>query len=1046
MTADCYKNESIRDSFINGLTSNAIRQRLLENVTLDLQTAYDQARSLDIAQKSSDVYTVSEPYSPASAVPPVAAVQSTSDSESPEVAATQTRCYFCGNPRHPRRNCPARDVTCLKCSKTGHFAKVCNSLTASSRQPQQRSTTAAITLASITTNKPFRVSADVTVNRSISANALIDSGSTAKSFISSKLAQSLQLTILPENTIVRLAASSVSAKVEGYAIIEIQLQERLYQNVRVSVMKNLCTYLILGTDFQARHDKIIIDYGGTEPQLTFCALTTLNIDPPRLFENLSPDCKTVATKSRRHSRVDKMFIADEIESLLEKGVIEPSNSPWRAQVLVVSGCEKRRLVIYYSQTINRFTLLDAYPLPKIDEMVNEIAQYSVISTLDLRSAYHQVPLNDSDKEFTAFEAGGKLYQFYRMPFGVTNGVACLQRIMDKIIDDNKLKGTFAYLDNVTIGGKDQEEHDANLSKFLEVSKQFQLTFNEQKSIISATSINLLGYQISNGTLSPDPERLQPLLALPAPHDMPSLRRTIGMFAYYAKWIPKFSEKVRPLNTTDTFPISDEAKSAFDCLKKELASVTLSCIDENEPFVVETDASDFAIAATLNQGGRPVAFFSRTLQGAERGRSSVEKEAQSIVEAITKWRHYLLGRHFTLVTDQQSVSFMFHQHNSGKIRNDRIRRWRLELTSYVYDIVYRPGVENVGADTFTRVYCSVISSESLKSVHDSMCHPGITRMMHFVRTKNLPYSLEDVKQVSATCQTCSRIKPKFYKPEHGILIKSTQPFERLNLDFKGPLPTVSSNRYILTVVDEYSRFPFAFPCPDVSTPTVIKCLTNLFSIFGMPAYIHSDRGASFMSQDLKQFLMGVGVSSSRTTAYNPQGNGQVERYNGIIWRAVQLSLDTNNLSTTHWEEVLPNALHSVRSLLCTSTNETPHERFFVHQRRSSKGSSIPSWLANPGKVLLKRNVRASKHEPLVDEVDLLEANPHYAHVRLSNGRHDSWHLMVNNLLRVTIPYRLAVLLQIHTAKVDPFKFPQTQRRPTMLLFYLTLKMNRLVQQR
>ena len=113
------------------------------------------------------------------------------------------------------------------------------------------------------------------------------------------------------------------------------------------------------------------------------------------------------------------------------------------------------MVIDYSQTINRFTLLDAYPLPCIDEQMND--------AIDLKDAYYQIPLRDEEKCFTAFEAAGKLYQYKRMPFGVTNGVACFQRVMDESISDNKLHGTYAYLDNLTVCGRDQDEHDANLS-------------------------------------------------------------------------------------------------------------------------------------------------------------------------------------------------------------------------------------------------------------------------------------------------------------------------------------------------------------------------------------------------------------------------------------------------------------------------------------------------------------------------------------------------------------------------------------------------------
>uniref|UniRef100_A0A8C4WWX2 Integrase catalytic domain-containing protein n=1 Tax=Eptatretus burgeri TaxID=7764 RepID=A0A8C4WWX2_EPTBU len=171
---------------------------------------------------------------------------------------------------------------------------------------------------------------------------------------------------------------------------------------------------------------------------------------------------------------------------------------------------------------------------------------------------------------------------------------------------------------------------------------------------------------------------------------------------------------------------------------------------------------------------------------------------------------------------------------------------------------------------------------------------------------------------------------------------------------------------------------------MTSATIIKCLCQLFAIFGMPSYIHSDRGSSFMSEELKQFLHGRGIATSRTTGFNPQGNGLVERYNSIIWKAVILALKLRELKIAQWEAVLADALHSVRSLLSTSTNATPHERLFSYQCRSTSGHSIPTWLASPGTVLMKRQVRQSKYDPLVDEVELIDANPEYAHVTLSDG--------------------------------------------------------------
>ena len=276
--------------------------------------------------------------------------------------------------------------------------------------------------------------------------------------------------------------------------------------------------------------------------------------------------------------------------------------------------------------------------------------------------------------------------------------------------------------------------------------------------------------------------------------------------------------------------------------------------------------------------------------------------------------------------------MYDNKHKSKIENDKISRWRVELSQYKFDIIYHPGKENAAADALSRIAAITHSLKELLDIHEKLCHPGVTRLFHSFRSKNLPFSQAQVKQITDTCPSCLYLKPKFPKSQ-GTLIKAILPFQHLNVDFKGPLPTSKNgNSYLLTIIDEYSRFPFAYPSKDMTSRTMLNCFNHLFSIFGMPGMVHSDRGPNFL------------------------------------------------MESSEWETILPDTLHSIRSLLCTATNTTPHERLFNFTRKSTAGKSIPSWI-KPGPFYIKNRTRTSKNQPPVIKASLLDVNPQYAHVKL-----------------------------------------------------------------
>uniref|UniRef100_UPI00358E16DD uncharacterized protein isoform X1 n=1 Tax=Myxine glutinosa TaxID=7769 RepID=UPI00358E16DD len=307
--------------------------------------------------------------------------------------------------------------------------------------------------------------------------ALVDTGST-DSFIDQRLVLRHGWRIWRSTRRIFMASQGLRLSTKGECRLKLVLKGWVFPDVHLMVLPALGADILLGHDFLKLHGRLVMEFGGpdtlvvgADDALAVCALAQMDVQPLSLFPNLTSDCTPVAVKSRRYSPADMQFIADETAQLLKDGIIEPSRSPWRAQVLVVrSEAHRKRMVIDYSQTINRFTQLDAYPLPGMDALVQQVSQYSVYSTLDLRSAYHQIPISRADRIYTTFESGQRLYQFTRLPFGVPNGVACFQRAMDDLVAREHLTDVFVYLDNFTVCGYDQGHHDANLKRFLEVAQ------------------------------------------------------------------------------------------------------------------------------------------------------------------------------------------------------------------------------------------------------------------------------------------------------------------------------------------------------------------------------------------------------------------------------------------------------------------------------------------------------------------------------------------------------------------------------------------------
>ena len=398
----------------------------------------------------------------------------------------------------------------------------------------------------------------------------------------------------------------------------------------------------------------------------------------------------------------------ELDLMSKLDIIQPSRSPWASPVILV---EKKdgglRFCVDYRK-LNDVSKFDAYPMPRVEEVLESVGSATIFSTLDLCKGYWQVPMEEKSREKTAFTTPFGLFEFNVMPFGLHNAPATFQRMMNEALQECQ-DFAKAYIDDVVIYSSTWEEHLDHLDRVFRCLQKAGLTLKRSKCQFGLSYVYYLGYLIGEGGIRPDPKKVEAVLAYKHPETRSEVSAFLGLTGYYRKFVPAYATIAAPLTELlkkgkpECIAWSAACDEAFVTLKECLTKTPILRVpDPKQRFIVQTDASDVGIGAVLSQQDvdgeeHPIAYASRKLQLRETKYSAVEKECLAIVWALKYFKYYLYGQAFTIYTDHKPLTWL----NTMKNSNQRLTRWILTLQEYRYEIYHRPGAQNKNADGLSR---------------------------------------------------------------------------------------------------------------------------------------------------------------------------------------------------------------------------------------------------------------------------------------------------------------------------------------------------------
>lgn len=733
-------------------------------------------------------------------------------------------------------------------------------------------------------------------------------------------------------------------------------------------------------------------------------LGKLDITPHRI--QLKEGARPLRCQSYRTGHHNRELIKEQVAKQLKLGVIEPSQAEWSLPVVIVpKAVGTPRFCVDYRR-LNKITVKDTYPLPRMDDCIDFLGDAMVFSTMDCNAGYWQIPVAEEDEDKTTFTSHEGTFRYVRLPFGLTNAPATFQRALDMLLAGLKWKTCLVYLDDIIVFSSSAHEHVGHLREVLSLLAQSGISLKASKCHLFQEEVEYLGHIVGKGTQRVNEKNLVGLRKAHPPRTKKELRSFLGMCNVYRRFVRDYTKVARPLlamtspKVPDNLPALDGTQlGAFEELKRLLTSTPVLALPRRTGrYVLDTDASKDQLGAVLLQEQadkvlKPVGYWSRGLIPAEKNYSTTERECLAVVWSVFLLRPYLEGTRFTVRTDHAALKWMLHMDSA----HGRLARWPSRLAPYDYVVETRAGAAHHGPDCMSpadnpakdtgsipeKIPCLALPNtargwiapspgvdreyppltvsqlvsaqavdprclelrremdtnsatrytetkegllvrvapldqavqvyvpeglrqEVLTLEHDPAHagHPGITKMYAFMRRAYYwEAMIADVGAFVGGCSTCAKAKVQGRRRTAYLkLFPAQEPLVDICLELLGPFPeSVRGNRFILVIVDRFTKLVRAIPIPREDAETVASAFCDGWvASYGPPDTVLTDNGPQLTSVSFRGACRMMGIHNLTSTTYHPQTQGQVERYNRTI--VAQLKAYVTDHQET-WDELV-----------------------------------------------------------------------------------------------------------------------------------------------